>query len=99
MSDNQPREPAMRSTRYVGIGIEFAGAVGGFCLVGWWIDRRWEITNHWGLLICALLGLVGGMYNLVREAMRAARESERASAGHSQGQTIRKEKPHDTGQA
>jgi len=52
-----------------------AGAVGGFCLLGWWADRHWGIENHLGLLVGGLLGLVGGMYNLVRQALAAARES------------------------
>lgn len=63
-------------TRYLGLGVEMAGAVGGLVLVGWWVDRHWG-TGPWGILIGALVGLVGGMTYLVREALGAARDSTR----------------------
>jgi F0F1-type ATP synthase assembly protein I len=56
--------------RFSGIGIEFAAAVAGFTLVGWWVDRHWN-CGPWGLLIGAVLGLAGGMYNMIREALGA----------------------------
>jgi F0F1-type ATP synthase assembly protein I len=56
-----------------GIGIEFAAAVGGFCLLGFWIDRHWQIEGHWGVLICAMLGIAGGMYNMIRQALRVSK--------------------------
>ncbi len=56
--------------RYSGIGVEFAAAVAGFTLVGWWVDRHWNLAP-WGLIIGAVLGLVGGMYNLIRESLAA----------------------------
>ena len=71
------RVDAQRTSRgwigLAGMGVEFAGAVGGFCLLGYWIDRHWEIENHLGLLLGALLGLVGGGYNMIRQALRASR--------------------------
>ncbi len=54
------------------IGVEFAAAVGGFCLLGYWIDHHWQIERRWGLLTCAGLGLVGGLYNMVRQALKAS---------------------------
>lgn len=56
--------------RFSGIGIEFAAAVAGFTLVGWWVDRHWNISP-WGLVIGAALGLIGGTYNLIRESLGA----------------------------
>jgi len=56
--------------RFSGVGLEFAAAVAGFALVGWWVDRRWN-TSPWGLLIGAALGLIGGTYNLIRESLAA----------------------------
>jgi len=68
--------------RYSGIGIEFAGAIAGFALIGYWVDRRFG-TSPWGLLGGVGLGLAGGLYNLVRESLNAVREagSEDAEAG------------------
>lgn len=55
-----------------GMGFELAAAVAGFTFLGIWIDRRYE-TEPWGLLICAAIGVVGGLYNFVRAARIAAR--------------------------
>ena len=75
MAEEKPQSSSLGGTRYAGMGLEFAGAVCGFCLLGWWIDHHWQIEDHWGLLICALLGLIGGMYNLIRQALAAGREA------------------------
>ncbi len=68
--------------RYSGIGIEFAAAVAGFTLVGYWIDRHYE-CGPWGVLIGAVLGLVGGMYNLIRQSLAAVRDAVRSSSAES----------------
>ena len=62
--------------RYAGVGVEFAAAVAGFTLVGFWIDRHYD-SRPWGVLIGAFLGLTGGMYNLIRESLAAFRETGR----------------------
>ncbi|HEY8022725.1 MAG TPA: AtpZ/AtpI family protein [Thermoanaerobaculia bacterium] len=56
------------------MGFELVGAVAGFTLVGFWIDRHYR-TYPWGVLIGLALGLVGGMYNLIRESLAASREA------------------------
>jgi ATP synthase protein I len=53
--------------RLAGVGIEFAAAVAGLTLLGYWIDRRFG-SAPWGVLIGAAIGLVGGTYNLIRQA-------------------------------
>lgn len=64
-----------------GLGIELAAAVVGLTLVGLWIDRRFA-TAPWAVVICASIGFVGGMFNFVRSAQRAARrDAERRSRG------------------
>lgn len=54
--------------RYAGLGIELAAAVGLLSLLGWWIDGRLG-TAPWGLVVGALVGLIGGMALLVRSAL------------------------------
>jgi F0F1-type ATP synthase assembly protein I len=68
--------------RYSGIGLELAGATAGLALVGYWIDGRFG-TGPWGLLGGVFIGIVGGLYNLVRESLAAIREArtEDAQAG------------------
>ena len=69
--DPQDQQPWMG---LAGTGIELAAAVGGFSLLGYWIDRHYN-SSPWGLLIGALLGLVGGFYNLIKASLSASREA------------------------
>ncbi len=52
-------------SRLAGLGFEFAGAVAGFTLFGYWIGKHYG-DPQLGILIGAVLGIVGGMYNLIR---------------------------------
>lgn len=70
--------------RHAGIGLELAGAVAGFALLGYWIDRHYA-SQPWGLVGGLVLGMVGGLYNMVKEALSATREArsedQEAAAG------------------
>ena len=61
--------------RYSGIGLELAGATAGLALIGYWIDGRFG-TTPWGMLGGVVIGLVGGLFNLVRESRAAIREAK-----------------------
>jgi F0F1-type ATP synthase assembly protein I len=69
-------------SRYTGMGFELAAAIVGFCLLGIWIDYRYK-TKPWGLLICSVLGVVGGMYNLIRQALKAVNNRPTDEQGES----------------
>ncbi len=60
--------------RYSGIGLELAGATAGLAFLGYWIDGKFA-TAPWGMLGGVIIGLVGGLYNLVRESLEASREA------------------------
>jgi ATP synthase protein I len=60
--------------RHSGVGLELAGATAGLALLGYWIDGRFG-TRPWGIIGGVVIGLVGGLYNLVRESLQAAREA------------------------
>jgi len=62
--------------RFSGIGIEFAAAVAGFTLVGYWVDNHYG-SDPWGVVTGAALGLIGGTYNLVRQSLGAFKQVER----------------------
>jgi F0F1-type ATP synthase assembly protein I len=66
-----PSQQTQRSGtgRAYALGFEFACAVAGFVLIGFWIDRHYS-SGPWGTLICLVLGLVGAFYNLIRGTSR-----------------------------
>jgi len=64
--------------RLSGIGMEFAGAVVGFTLLGYWIDQKFE-SRPTGVLIGAALGIIGGGYKLIRTSLQAAKDADRQS--------------------
>lgn len=63
--------------RLAGIGFEFFAAVAGFTLIGYWIGNHYGRPER-GVLIGAILGLVGGLYNLIRESLLAVKRQQRA---------------------
>jgi ATP synthase protein I len=65
--------------RYSGAGIELAGATAGLALLGYWIDGKFG-TKPWGILVGVFIGLVGGLYNLVRESLAAVKEGQAEDA-------------------
>jgi len=65
--------------RYSGVGLELAGATAGLALVGYWVDGKFG-TSPWGILIGVFIGIVGGLYNLVKESLAAAREAQQDDA-------------------
>lgn len=67
--------------RYSGVGLELAGATAGLALVGYWIDGKFG-TKPWGILGGVLIGLVGGLYNLVKESLAAVREGQAEDTEH-----------------
>ncbi|MDO8631673.1 MAG: AtpZ/AtpI family protein [Phycisphaerales bacterium] len=74
MGKKDPGRPSW--VRFSGIGIEFAGAVAGFTLIGNWIDRHYD-CGPWGVVIGAALGLIGGMYNMIHQSLAASRDAAR----------------------
>jgi len=75
--------------RYSGVGLEMAGAMAGFALAGYWIDGKFG-TNPWGILVGVVLGLVGGLYNLVRQSLEAAHEAKADDEANADVKTVAK---------
>ncbi|HUU97122.1 MAG TPA: AtpZ/AtpI family protein [Phycisphaerae bacterium] len=67
---SRPRRRAWPGwTRYAGMGTEFAGAIIGLTLLGLWVDWHWK-TSPAGVLFGGSLGIVGGGYNFIKQALR-----------------------------
>jgi ATP synthase protein I len=79
--------------RYSGVGLEMAGATAGLALIGYWIDGRFG-TRPWGTLVGVVIGLVGGLYNLVRQSLEAVREAKAEDEG-ARDDVASKERPKD----
>ena len=62
------------SRRLAGIGFELAAAVAGFVLVGYWVGKYFDKVEL-GVVIGAVLGLIGGMYNLIRATLAVSNEA------------------------
>lgn len=66
--------------RLAGLGTELAASIAGGVLVGWWLDRELGTAPR-GLVIAAGIGAIGGLYNLIRQALAAGRSGARDRAG------------------
>jgi F0F1-type ATP synthase assembly protein I len=64
-------EPSMG--HFLGLGLQVAIGVGLGLWAGSWLDRRFGWTP-WGTLVCVMLGMAGGMYLMIKEAIRANRD-------------------------
>lgn len=53
-----------------GLGFDLAAAVAVATALGWWIDHRFG-TEPWGVIVCAAIGIVGGLLNFVRAGKKA----------------------------
>lgn len=56
-----------RWVRYSAVGMQFAGGIVGLALLGWWLDGWVGTGKPWFALTGALLGMVGGMWQLIRQ--------------------------------
>ena len=65
-------KPEPNPLRFIGVGVELAGAVGGMALLGYAFDQ-WKGTEPWGVLVGSMLGVVGGLYNLVKKVTQENR--------------------------
>jgi F0F1-type ATP synthase assembly protein I len=54
-------------------GLEVAAGVGLGTVVGLWCDRKLG-SSPWGLIIGLVLGCAGGMYLMIKDAMRANKD-------------------------
>jgi F0F1-type ATP synthase assembly protein I len=51
------------------VGLQVAVGVGVGYAIGWWLDRRFGWGNK-GVIIGSMLGLAGGLYLLIKDAIR-----------------------------
>jgi F0F1-type ATP synthase assembly protein I len=89
---SMPDRDKNQGLRFAGLGVEFAAAVAGLTLVGYWVDHHFG-SSPWGVLIGAAIGIIGGMRNMIREALSANRSM---SSGASKAKPESQENPADS---
>ena len=62
--------------RMGGLGMEVAAQVAAGALLGWLFDR-WRGTGSTGLLVGSVIGIVVGLWSLIRGALKLNRELDR----------------------
>ncbi len=67
--------------RYSSVGLELAGATAGLAFLGYWIDGKYG-TTPWVMLGGVIIGIVGGLYNLVRQSLTAIHEAKDDDDAH-----------------
>ena len=72
MVEDPKRPPSWGA--YAGKGFELVAAILGFSLVGYWLGGKYGDAQI-GTAIGAVLGIVGGMYNLVRQGLAGSRQA------------------------
>ena len=66
-----PVKPPRRPT-FMPSGFELVASVAGFAAIGYWLGGRYGDALI-GTAIGAVLGIVGGMYNLIRRSLAGSR--------------------------
>ena len=75
-ADRPSQRPAWM--KLAGLGFELAAAVVGFSFLGYWLGGYFG-SAPLGLVIGSLIGLTGGMYNLLRVYLATSRRSDQNS--------------------
>jgi F0F1-type ATP synthase assembly protein I len=83
-SDRLARQQRNVLLRFGGMGLELAGGIVGFVLIGYLIDWKFN-TAPVGLVTGACIGCIGGLYNTIRRAIQMQREMESLSRGSAAG--------------
>ena len=60
---------AKSAWRYAGVGLQFAATTALFTLMGYGLDRKMG-WSPWGTVGLTMVGLIGGLYLLIKEALR-----------------------------
>ena len=70
-SPPKPETPVERSPwSYAGMGFQLVGTTLLLAAIGYELDKYNTWMSPWGLLTCTVIGMVGGMYLLIKEALR-----------------------------
>ena len=80
MNEEQKKQPSSRSrlARLSGMGIQMAGTIFVFALLGRWLDEKYPSDKKWWTIGLVLFATVMSMYNILRQVNKM-NEQEDAS--------------------
>ena len=100
MAERKPTNASIQALgRVAAVGLDFAYAVGGMAILGFIIDWAAGTSPMW-LLVCALIGVLGGTYRFIKEARRlnlGANPGRATSGGHPPERSEPPEDPPERG--
>src|SRR3954447_7878035 len=67
-SDKPKPEREKSPWSYAGMGLQFAGTTAVFAFIGLYLDRRYG-WSPWGTVTLSMVGVVGGLYLLIKDAL------------------------------
>lgn len=69
MSNEQENQPSSRSrlARLSGMGIQMAGTIFIFAMIGRWLDGKYPSDKKWFTIGLVLFATVMSMYNILRQ--------------------------------
>ena len=75
--DRGSRPRLSSGSEFAGLGLQFAGSIGLFGLLGWWLDGRLG-TGPWLLILLIFVGAGAAFYSMYRRVFGAPRPAPRA---------------------
>ena len=74
--ENPPPKGAVQPGDLAGVGLQFAGSIVLFLLVGMWLDRKLG-TDPWLLIVGVFTGGTAGFWSMYRRLVVLPRERDR----------------------
>ncbi len=68
ISDKKKEKDPDQGLKYANVGFEFAGSVGLFTLIGYFVDKHWGLDPV-GVVSGSITGVVVGFYLLIKETL------------------------------
>lgn len=78
MSDDKKEEPSSfsRVARLSGIGMQIAGTILVFALIGRWLDGKYPSDKKWFTIGLVLFATVMSIYNVLRQVNKMNQEED-----------------------
>jgi F0F1-type ATP synthase assembly protein I len=78
MSNEQKKQPSSRSrlARLSGMGMQMAGTIFIFAMLGRWLDEKYPSDKKWWTVGLVLFATVMSMYNILRQVNKMNQDED-----------------------